>query len=170
MRMYPKSHRFLEPQLGLALTPVLEEEVGMSSPLPSFSGDFPLPPLPGEPVQPPVADNSPLPPLPGESPALPVATVSPLPSLPKEKFQPPKKAASPPVEVAALASVRSSVKELQDLEELVGKMSPAPPHTHSPASPLSPHHSSPRTQGTYIHSKLYNFCIRTCTCISTELS
>lgn len=130
--MYPKSHHLLDAQLGPSLTPVLEEEVDMSNP---------LPPLPGESCLPPITENSPLPPLPGEFPSPPVPSVSPLPPLPGEISPSPVLP-----EVAALASVRDSVRELKDLEEQMGGDAPTPPQTHS--SP-SPHLLSTPSQGMY---------------------
>ena len=152
-RMYPKSHHFLDSQLGPSLTPVLEEEVDLlppftgsqssNSPLPPLPGEpsesplAPLPPLPGEPSESPLA---PLPPLPGESsgsplpsllresPVSPRANISPLPPLPGELS--PSEVLP---EVAALASVRSSVREIEQLHESMGGGThlSSPPPTHS---------------------------------------
>ena len=116
IRKYPKSHRFLEAQLGPTLTPVLEEEVGIPSPQQSYS---PLPPLPGE--------SPPLPPLPGDFSMSPNISLSPDVVTSMSPSSP---------EVEAVASVRSSVKELRELEELMEKQTPTPPLSGSSPSPL----------------------------------
>ena len=131
-RMYPiKSHHLLDSQLGPTLTPVLEEEFDLSPP---------LPPLPGELSDP---HHSPLPPLPGEFAVPPPFTseefqmssptpyITPLPPLPGEDIRP---------EVAALASVRESVREMKELQDLMD----------TPTSSTSPLHLSPLQHGIYI--------------------
>lgn len=124
-RMYPKSHQFLDSQLGSTLTPVQEEEIDPSSPLPPLPGDLndPLPPLPGE-------DTSLHPP---SQEYLPTPYISPLPPLPGEDIAP---------EVAAVVSVRDSVREMEKLQKSVN-VAPriSPPHTPPPPPPRAGIHT-----------------------------
>lgn len=142
-RMYPKSHHFLDSQLGLTLTPVQEEDIDLFPPLPPLPGETssspPLPPLPGEtsssplPPLPGETSSSPLPPLAGEVPASPTPYISPLPPLPGEQM--------PSVvlpEVAALASVRESVREMEQLQNFMDSPTAFSPPTTEGRPPLRP--------------------------------
>ena len=123
-RMYPKSHQYLDSPLGPTLTPVLEEDTDLSPPLPPLPGELnnPLPPLPGEQPSSPTPYISPLLPLPGEQPSSPTPYISPLPPLPGESTP-----SDVLPEVAALASVRESVREMKNLQETMATSSPQHP-------------------------------------------
>ena len=143
-RMYPKSHQLLDSPLGSTLTPVQEEEFELSPPLPPLPGELnePLPPLPGETstFHPPSSDNSTLPPQPGESQVSPAPYISPLPPLPGETGPSPM---SPGV--AAVASARESVREMEELQlAMVPPPDPSPPKLPPPPPQRSDPPTSPQ--------------------------